>query len=146
MGQTRWRGAVATLALLATVAAGCGADPGDAGRVPGDTGGSGPVIATFEVPNGERFKVELATAELADHARRLLQGEKISAIPIGIVVRDGSAINGPWTWHIDSTRFEFAFATIEVCDGIPSDVEKALITSDMYCPRTAKVVAVDPVS
>jgi hypothetical protein len=145
-GATAWRyrGLVA-LPLLAMVAAGCGADAGDAGRDPGDTGDSGALVATFEVAGGERFKVEMATPQLADHSRRLLQGEQISTIPLGFVVRGDSAVNGPWTWHLDPSRFEFAFATIEVCDGIPSDVEKALVTSDMYCPWSAKVVAVDPV-
>ena len=144
MAPKWWRAGLTALALAAVVAAGCGSDPGDAGRDPGDTGGSGPVIATFEVAGGERFKVELATPELADHARRLLQGESLSAIPLGVVVRDNPSVNEPWTWHIDPDRFEFAFATIEVCDGIPSDVEKALVTSDLYCPWSAKVVAVDP--
>jgi hypothetical protein len=136
---------VAAFALLGLAATGCGADPGDTGPDHGDTGGSGAAIATFEVAGGERFKVELAKPELVDHAQRLLRGEAISAIPLGFVVRSGSGVNAPWTWHLDPSRFEFAFATIEVCDGIPSDVEKALITSDMYCPWSAKVVAVDPV-
>jgi hypothetical protein len=96
------------------------------------------------VAGGERFKVELATSELVDHARKLLAGENISAIPNGLVVRDDPGVNAPWTWHIDPANFEFAFATIEVCDGIPSDVDKGVITSDMYCPWSAKVVAVDP--
>jgi hypothetical protein len=135
---------VAAVALLALAAAGCGADPGDSSSDPGHTGSSGAAIATFEVAGGERFRVELATPALADHAQRLLRGEAVSSIPLGFVVRSGSDVNAPWTWHLDPSRFEFAFATIEVCDGIPSDVEKALITSDMYCPWSAKVVAVDP--
>ena len=32
---------------------------------------------------------------------------------------------------------------VEVCDGLPSDVEQGLITSDHYCPWTAEVIAID---
>jgi hypothetical protein len=39
---------------------------------------------------------------------------------------------------------EFADMTTEVCDGLPSDVEKHAITSDRYCPWAAKVIAVEP--
>ena len=35
-------------------------------------------------------------------------------------------------------------AATEVCDGRPSDVEKRVITSDRYCPWSAKVVAIAP--
>jgi hypothetical protein len=143
-GSTRWWRAGAGGTLLALVLAACGSDPGDTGRDPGDDQGSGPAIATFEVAGGEQFKVEMATPELAEHARRLLQGEQLSAIPLGFVVRNDSSVNAPWSWHLDPNRFEFAFATVEVCDGIPSDVETSLVTSDMYCPWSAKVIAVEP--
>jgi hypothetical protein len=45
---------------------------------------------------------------------------------------------------MDPDDFEFAEVTTEVCDGIPSDVESGLVTSDRYCPWSAQVVAVDP--
>ena len=41
--------------------------------------------------------------------------------------------------HIDPASLEFADATTEVCDGLPSDVEDAAITSDRYCPWSAVV-------
>ncbi len=129
---------VAVFASLSAglVAAGWGDD---------DSGGADdPIVATFEVAGGEQFKVTLATPELAEHARALLGGENRSAIPLGTVVRDDPAVNAPWTWHLDPATFEFAFATIEVCDGIPSDVESGVITSDSYCRWSAKVVAIAP--
>jgi hypothetical protein len=132
--------------MVALVATACGADPGDTGQDPGNDQGSGPAVATFQVAGGEQFKVELATPELAEHARRLLQGENLPAIPLGFVVRNDASVNTPWSWHLDPQRFEFAFATVEVCDGIPSHVEQSLVTSDMYCPWSAKVVALDPTS
>ena len=34
--------------------------------------------------------------------------------------------------------------TIGVCDGLPSFVEDGTVTSDQFCPWSAKIVAVDP--
>lgn len=136
--------------MLACAIAGLGACATSSGPPPvGDTSGpsSGPAggaVATFEVAGGERYHIELVDPAVVEHARRLLAGEKISAIPLGTVVRRDSGPNAPWTWHIDPATFSFAFATIEVCDGIPSDVEKGVVTSNEYCPWSAKVVAVEP--
>jgi hypothetical protein len=132
---------VATLLCLAL--AGCGDeddDGSDAGQDP--TPNNHPIV-TFEVAGDEQFKVELVTPELVEHARQLLAAENVSAIPMGQVVRDDPGVNAPWSWHIDPDTFEFAFATTEVCDGIPSFVEDGTVTSDSYCPWSAKVVAVD---
>jgi hypothetical protein len=127
------------MAALVLPLAACGEDDSDAGGV-----ASGRAVATFEVAGGERYKVELITPELVEAAQKMLSGEEDQQIPNGLVVRDDPGVNAPWTWHIDPAEFEFAFATIAGCDGIPSDVEKQVITSDRYCPWSAKVVAVDP--
>lgn len=103
---------------------------------------AGNPVATFQVVD-ETFRIELATPELADHARRLLAGEEIAAIPNGLVVRDAPEVNAPWSWHIDPASLEFADMTIEVCDGLPSYVEDGTVTSDRYCPWSAEVIAVD---
>ncbi len=100
-------------------------------------------VATFRVADAETYKIALATPELVDHARRLLAGEPIAAIPLGTVVRDDPGPNEPWSWHIDPATLEFADMTIEVCDGLPSYVEDRTVTSDQYCPWSAKVIAVD---
>ncbi len=100
-------------------------------------------VATFEVAGVETFKVELATPELEAHARALLAGEDVAAIPLGTVVRDSPGPNAPWSWHIDPATLEFADVTIEVCDGLPSYVEDRTVTSDSYCPWSAKVVAIE---
>lgn len=70
----------------------------------------------------------------------------MSPIPVGRVVRGESGVNAPWSWHIDPASVQFADAAIEVCDGIPSFVEDATITSEDYCPWSATVVALDPAS
>ena len=119
------------------IAAGCGDDDDDA---EGDAGTS---VATFQVAGDETYKIELATPELIAHTERLLAGEEIAAIPLGTVVRDDPGVNEPWSWHIDPTTLEFADVTTEVCDGLPSHVEDGVVTSDQYCPWSAKVIAVD---
>lgn len=112
----------------------------------GCVGGAGSAhpVATFEVAGVETFKVELITPELEQHARDLLAGESLAAIPLGTVVRDDPGVNAPWSWHIDPATLEFAHVTIEVCDGIPSYVEDGTVTSDQYCPWSAKVIEVTP--
>lgn len=97
-------------------------------------------IATFEVAGGETYKIELVTPELVKHAEQLLAGESVAAIPLGTVVRDSPGVNKPWSWHIDPATLEFADVTIEVCDGIPSFVEDSTVTSDQFCPWSAKVI------
>ena len=97
-------------------------------------------IAVFEVAGQETYKIELATPELVQHAEDLLAGKPGAAIPLGNVVRDDAGVNAPWSWHIDPASLEFADMTIEVCDGLPSYVEDRTVTSEQYCPWSAKVV------
>lgn len=100
-------------------------------------------IATFQVAGDETYKIELATPELVQHAEDLLAGKDVAAIPLGTVVRDSPGVNAPWSWHIDPATLEFADMTIEVCDGLPSYVEDRTVTSDQFCPWSAKVIAID---
>ncbi len=99
-------------------------------------------IATFQVVD-ETYKIELATPELVEHARELLAGQDVAAIPNGIVVRDDPGPNAPWSWHIDPATLTFANVTIEVCDGLPSYVEDGTVTSDQFCPWSAKIISID---
>ena len=122
--------AVAVLAGVAVSVAGCVAGPT-------------PTVATFEVAGGEQYKIELVTPELIEHAKGLLAGESLAAIPNGVVVHGDSAVNEPWSWHIDPATLEFANVTSEVCDGIPQYVEDEIVTSDRLCPWSARVVAVE---
>jgi hypothetical protein len=126
--------------LLVLGSAACADDGPDSSD---DSSGDGPAVATIQVVD-EQFKIELATPELIEHARRLLAGEEVASIPLGTVVRDDPGVNAPWSWHIDPATLEFADMTIEVCDGLPSFVEDATVTSDQYCPWSAKVIAVEP--
>lgn len=103
----------------------------------------GPIVVTFEVNEGERFRVLLT--EPADQlaASRLLAGEEGPDIPNGRIVRQ-TGVNIGWSWSLDPTDFEFADLTTEVCDGDPSDVETGALTSERYCPWSARVVEIEP--
>ena len=45
---------------------------------------------------------------------------------------------------IDPATLEFADFTTEVCDGLPEFVEDRTLTSDTYCPWSARVISVEP--
>jgi hypothetical protein len=100
------------------------------------------VVVTFSVAD-EQYKIRLTDPADIEIARKLLAGEQAPNIPNGIVVRGEPDVNAGYSWHIDPDSVEFADMTTEVCDGRPSDVEKGVITSERYCPWSAKVVAID---
>jgi len=104
---------------------------------------AGPTVATFEVAGVQTFKVELATPELIQHAKDLMAGSTEARIPVGTIVRDDPSVNAPWSWHIDPATLEFADVTTEVCDGLPEYVEDGTLTSDIYCPWSADVIAIE---
>jgi hypothetical protein len=111
-----------------------------------DDSAADPMVVTFEVIGGERFKARLTDPVDIAVAQQLLAGEDAPSIPNGLVVRGVTDVNEGYTWSLDPDDFEFADVTIEVCDGIPSDVEAGLVTSERYCPWSAIVVSVDPAS
>jgi len=101
------------------------------------------VIVTFRVADSEQYKIRLTDPTDIEVARKLLDGNEAPPIPNGVVIRGSSDVNVGYSWYIDPDTVDFADVTTEVCDGLPSDVEKGLITSDRYCPWSAKVVAID---
>jgi hypothetical protein len=104
---------------------------------------SGAIIVTFEVNEGERFRVLLTDPVDQAAATRLLSGFDGPDIPNGRILRV-TGVNEGWSWSMDPNDFEFADLTTEVCDGNPSDVESGLLTSDRYCPWSARVVEIEP--
>jgi len=101
------------------------------------------VIVTFEVNEGEQFRVLLTDDADRDAAARLLDGVEGPDIPNGRIVHE-TGVNEGWSWSLDPMDFEFADLTTEVCDGNPSDVESGALTSDRYCPWSARVVEIEP--
>jgi hypothetical protein len=137
--MTRRSWATTVIGLLALgaplVVAACGTPSGGSPA-------TGPVLATFEVGE-ERYRVLLTEPGDIDTARRLLDGEDVPSIPNGRVVR-ATGVNEGYGWSIDPNDIEFADVTIEVCDGLPSDVESGAISGDRYCPWSAVLVDLEP--
>jgi hypothetical protein len=114
-----------------------------AGCADSDTSQPDGVVVTLRVVAVEEYKIRLIDPADIAIARQLLAGEAAPGIPNGVVVRGDPDINVGYSWHIDLESVEFADFTVEVCDGLPSDVEQGLITSDRYCPWSAEVIAID---
>jgi hypothetical protein len=103
------------------------------------------VIVTIRVADAETYRILLTEPDDIAIANDLLGGTEAPGIPNGRVVRDGDGdVNAGYGWHIAPVDVEWADSTTEVCDGLPSDVEKGTITSDRYCPWSSEVVAIDP--
>ena len=105
---------------------------------------SSPIVVTFEVVD-ERFKVLLTDPADIRTARRLLDGEDAPSIPNGRIVRE-TGVNEGYSWSLDPADLEFAELTVEVCDGLPSDVELGVISGERYCPWSAVVIDIEPAS
>ncbi len=135
--------AMAALVAIAMVAAACvGGDDGASTASSAAPSGA-PIVVTFEVAGDERYRILLTHPDDIAIAHQLLAGEDAPGIPNGLVVRT-TGVNTGYSWSIDPDDIEFADTTIEVCDGIPSDVEAGVVTSERYCPWSALVVAIDP--
>jgi hypothetical protein len=104
---------------------------------------SGPTVATFQVAGDQTYKIQLVTQEQIDHVKALIAGSREGLIPNGKVVRNDPGVNAPWSWHIDPKSLEFADITTEVCDGLPAYVEDHTVTSDYYCPWSAKAIKLE---
>ena len=101
------------------------------------------VVVTFRVADTEQYKIRVTDPANIEIARQLLAGKTDPLIPNGKVIRGNPDVNVGYSWHIDPASVEFADMATEVCDGLPSDVEKGIITSDRYCPWAAHVIAID---
>ena len=104
----------------------------------------GGIVITVRVADAEEYRIRLVDLDDIAIAQKLLAGEAVPSIPNGRVVRGEPDVNVGYSWHIDPDSVEFADTATEVCDGRPFDVEKRVITSDRYCPWSAKIVAITP--
>ena len=96
-------------------------------------------LVTFQV-SGEQFRVQLSSKDQVDAARRAQQGGA-ARIPNGRIIT-GTRENTNWSWHLEDVTF--AEVTIELCDGRPSDVERAGVQygGGRFCPWGASVVSI----
>jgi hypothetical protein len=139
------RGTTHTAALAIAAALGLVGCASPDGGSPASPGPGAAIVVTFEVNEGERFRVLLTDPADQVIANQLLVGAEGPDIPNGRIVRD-TGVNDGWSWSLDPDDFEFADLTTEVCDGEPSDVESGAMTSDRYCPWSARVVEIEPAS
>jgi hypothetical protein len=103
------------------------------------------VLITFDVSGGSYsvlFKNPGAIAEVLAVSR----GESHAYIPNGKLIRGQLPYNLPWKWHIDPEDVNMAEITVELYDGLPSDVENDLDywvdTVKRFAPWNAKITAV----
>jgi hypothetical protein len=129
---------LAALAVLVIGVTGCGPTSGST-----QPSATPPIVVTFEVADDQRFKVLLSDPADILVARKLLAGDDAPSIPNGRIVHE-TGVNAGYSWSLDPNDIEFSDVTTEVCDGLPSDVETGVVTSDRYCPWSAIVVAIDP--
>jgi hypothetical protein len=125
-------GFIAAIAIAAACAGGCDDGP---------TTPSSAAIVTFRVSNNEQFLVRLTTPEQVAAAHAAFGGGP-AKIPNGRIVA-GTQVNAPWNWHLEDV--EFAEATVEVCDGRPSDVERlgTGFGGGRFCPWSAMIIRID---
>ena len=99
------------------------------------------VIVTLRVAGGETFRVHLTSSEQVNAARRAQAGGP-ARIPNGRLA-PGTDVNTGWSWHL--VDVEFVESTIELCDGRPSDVERAGVAfgGGRFCPWTATIIKID---
>ena len=117
---------------LGLVAASCGSDSPT----------SPSTMATVTLAVGtETFRVALTTPEQVAAARAAQAGGR-ARIPNGRIVA-GTQVNTGWTWHLEDVAF--AEATIELCDGRPSDVERQgpAFGGGRFCPWRATVIRIE---
>ncbi|HEU4402639.1 MAG TPA: hypothetical protein VFT43_11090, partial [Candidatus Polarisedimenticolia bacterium] len=107
------------------------------------TGRGGGAVIDFDI-GGEALRVWVTDDPFIDRSKEFL---KIGTLQVPVFNRllDGRDCDSLWTWHPDPVRVQWADATIEVCDGRPSDVEadKSYWFGIGFCPWSATVTAVD---
>ena len=125
------RTSLACFLLLPLAATACGES---------DTAPSPSRTATIRVAD-ETFRIALTTADQVAAAEAAKAGRG-PRIPNGRIVA-GTGVNTGWSWHL--VDVEFADVTVELCDGRPSDVEKAgpAYGGGRYCPWGATVMAIE---
>jgi hypothetical protein len=99
---------------------------------------SASALVTFRV-GSESFRVRVYNEQI-DAAYRAAAGSRVR-VPNGRIV-GGADVNSGWSWHLDDVAF--TEATIEVCDGRPSDVERAGVSfgGGRFCPWSAEVATI----
>jgi hypothetical protein len=106
----------------------------------------GGALATFEV-EGERFRAWATNPQTIQDLHELQQGTRSRAnIPNGRILRGPGRAghNAPYHRHLDPQDLTMAEVAIELCDGLPSyvekDVDEFVNGVGSYCPWAAELV------
>lgn len=106
----------------------------------------GGIVVTFRV-SGEMYNVFITNEDTIEEAFAAQRGESQATIPSGRLVEGSKCYNLPWSWHIDPEDVHMAEFTIELCDGLPSNVEDNLDywinTVGRFCPWGATIVHIE---
>ena len=89
----------------------------------------------------ETFRVLLTSPDQLAAARAAQAGGRAS-IPVGRIV-SGTQVNAGWSWHLEDVTL--AEVAIEVCDGLPSHVERegTRFGAGSSCPWSAVVTQIE---
>ena len=104
------------------------------------TAPSSQAVVTFRVVS-ESFRIQLTSSDQMAAARAAQAGGR-ARIPVGRIV-SGTQVNTGWSWHLEDVTF--AELAIEVCDGLPSHVERegTRFGAGSYCPWSAVVTQIE---
>ena len=105
---------------------------------------TGGAVIDFDIA-GETLKVWITDDVFIDEAMNLLAAGKQRVAIFQLI--DGRDCDPQWSWHVEPSNPKFADLAMELCDGLPSFVEKDkeywLRNVGSFCPWTAKVMQVD---
>jgi hypothetical protein len=99
--------------------------------------GSGSNVEYFRIHLVEATDVTAAFANMNKHSDQH---------PNGRILRTGPELNTGYSWHIDPNDVAFVDVSIAACDGLPSAVERRALPSNRYCPWSARVVRMTPLT
>jgi hypothetical protein len=107
----------------------------------------GGALATFDVV-GERFRAWVTAPDTIWELHQLAAGNSAANIPAGSLRRGPGrgSHNTPFSWHLDPRDTVMAEAAIELCDAVPSHVERRrdefVDVVRAFCPWGARLVEV----
>ena len=128
----------------ALLAGACGSDASEPSQLlcSERTGGA---LITLGI-RSERLTVWSTSDAFIAEAQQILDAAAPQRVPVFGRLRDGRDCDAQWSWHVEPAAMEWADATVELCDGLPSLIEsnKAywLDTVGRYCPWSADVADV----
>ncbi len=105
----------------------------------------GGILVTFDV-TGEQYSIFMTSKETIKEVYALQEGKSRATIPNGKLIKGSVPYNKPWNWHIDPQNVVMTQLSIELYNGLPSNIEQDLdywvYWIQRYAPRSAKIIEV----